>query len=66
LCNGHYQNSYSIDALPFGKLLAIGSVLAHRIIRFGRRRPHAGLSAILRRRVGVVPVESDEERGALN
>jgi hypothetical protein len=26
----------------------------------------AELTAILRRRVGVVPVESDEERGALN
>jgi hypothetical protein len=26
----------------------------------------AELSAILRRRIGVVPVESDEERGALN
>jgi hypothetical protein len=26
----------------------------------------AELSAILRRRVGVVPVDSDEERGALN
>ena len=48
---------------PFG---GSWSELAHRIIRFGRRRPHAELSAILRRRVDVVPVVSDKAAKALD